>query len=98
MNDKLIMDAMRPEISDAIMARNYTAEFKVSTPEDLHGFNIKYKGTDMTPAGQLFAVSIIANEVLKDWAKEYEVPYKDAAEWFIGTLAEYHKIDKMEEK
>lgn len=98
MNDKLIMDAMRPEITDAVMARTYRAEFKVTTPEDLHSFNIKYKGTDETPSGKLFAVSVICNEILNEWAKEYEVPYKDAVERFIGTLAEYHKIDKMEDK
>lgn len=98
MNDKLIMDAMRPEIFDAIKARTYKAEFKVTTPEDPQSFNIKYKGTDETPAGKMFAVSLIFNEILNEWSKEYEVPYKDALELFIGTLIEYHKIDKMEDK
>ena len=98
MNDKLIMDAMRPDITDAIMAGTYKAEFKVTNPKDLSKFHFKYKGTDETPSGKLFAASVICNEILNEWAKEYEVPYKDAVEWFIGTLAEYHKIDKMEDK
>ena len=94
MNDKLIMDAMRPELTDAIMSGTYKAEFKVTTQKDLSKFYIKYKGADETPCGKLFAVSVICNE----WSKEYEVPYKDAVEWFIGTLAEYHKIYKREDK